>query len=57
MMNEAYQAHDGLPPDLFPPDLPTYTGARAALRGKARRRARRRLAARASLSANPGLAA
>ena len=26
MMNEAYQAHDGLPPDLFPPDIPTYTG-------------------------------
>ena len=26
MMNEAYQAHDGLPPDLFPSDIPTYTG-------------------------------
>lgn len=25
-MNEAYQAHDGLPPDLFPPDIPTWTG-------------------------------
>lgn len=25
-MNEAYQAHDGLPPELFPPDVPTYTG-------------------------------
>ena len=26
MMNEAYQAHDGLPPELFPPAIPTYTG-------------------------------
>lgn len=26
LMNEAYQAHDGLPPDLFPADIPTYTG-------------------------------
>ena len=26
LMNEAYQAHDGLPPELFPPDIPTYTG-------------------------------
>ncbi|PSC67536.1 ABC transporter (ISS) [Micractinium conductrix] len=26
LMNEAYQAHDGLPPSLFPPDIPTYTG-------------------------------
>ena len=28
MMNEAYQAHDGLPPELFPPSIPTYTGGR-----------------------------
>ena len=28
-MNEAYQAHDGLPPDLFPADIPTYTGTPA----------------------------
>ncbi|PRW45242.1 ABC transporter (ISS) isoform C [Chlorella sorokiniana] len=26
MMNEAYQAHDGLPPELFPAGIPTYTG-------------------------------
>ena len=32
-MNEAYQAHDGLPPDLFPPDIPTYTGTVARLGG------------------------
>ena len=25
-MNEAFQAHDGLPPSLFPPGLPVYTG-------------------------------
>lgn len=30
LMNEAYQAHDGLPPDLFPVNIPTYTGAPAA---------------------------
>lgn len=29
MMNEAYQAHDGLPPELFPRHIPTYTGAAA----------------------------
>ena len=26
MMNETYQAHDGLPPHLFPSNVPTYTG-------------------------------
>lgn len=26
LMNEAYQAQEGLPPSLFPPGLPTYTG-------------------------------
>ena len=26
MMNEAFQAKEGLPPDLFPGDIPTYTG-------------------------------
>ena len=26
MMNEAFQAKEGLPPDLFPEDIPTYTG-------------------------------
>ena len=31
MMNEAYQAHDGLPPELFPRHIPTYTGAAALL--------------------------
>ena len=33
LMNEAYQAHDGLPPSLFPPDIPTYTGAAAVAGG------------------------
>lgn len=32
-MNEAYQAHDGLPPELFPSDVPTYTGGRVPLLG------------------------
>lgn len=26
MMNEAFQAKEGLPPDLFPDRVPTYTG-------------------------------
>lgn len=26
MMNEAFQAKEGLPPGLFPQDVPTYTG-------------------------------
>ena len=26
MMNEAFQAKEGLPPDLFPDSVPTYTG-------------------------------
>ena len=26
MMNESFQAKEGLPPDLFPEDVPTYTG-------------------------------
>lgn len=26
MMNEAFQAKAGLEPDLFPDDVPTYTG-------------------------------
>ena len=26
MMNEAFQAREGLPPDLFPDAVPTYTG-------------------------------
>ncbi len=26
MMNEAFQAREGLPPDLFPDTIPTYTG-------------------------------
>jgi len=26
MMNEFFQAKEGLPPDLFPEDVPTYTG-------------------------------
>ena len=25
-MNEAFQAREGLPPDLFPASIPTYTG-------------------------------
>ena len=26
MMNESFQAKEGLPPDLFPEGVPTYTG-------------------------------
>ena len=26
MMNESFQAKEGLPPDLFPDGVPTYTG-------------------------------